>query len=151
MVKVARESVLRVDDVMTHGVATIVSGTPLPEAAAQLANARFSGAPVVSKSGRPLGMVTRADLLDPRHMIGGATVDDAMTRVLFAVRRSDPAMGAARLMVAQRIHRVVVIDDEGALVGILSAMDMMRALVDSSDGAVTLEFVKLGAPTTTSG
>jgi len=145
MVKVVRESVLRVADVMTHGVSTIPSGTPLPEAALQLANARITGAPVVSSTGRPLGMVSRADLLDPRHMIAGATVDDAMTRVLFGVRRSDPAMAAAKLMVAQKIHRVVVVDDDGALVGILTAMDMMRALVESADKDVTLEFVDLAA------
>ncbi len=145
MVKVVRESVLRVVDVMTHGVATITSGTPLPEAALQLSSARVSGAPVVSARGRPLGMVTHADMLDPRHVVAGATVDDAMTRVLFAVRRSDPAMAAAKLMVAQNIHRVVVVDDDGTLVGILSTMDMMRALVSSSDESVTLEFVDLAA------
>ena len=75
----------------------------------------------------------------------GATVDDAMTRVLFGVRQSDPAMAAAKRMVAQKIHRVVVVDEQGALVGILTAMDMMRALVESADDQVKVEFVDLAA------
>src|SRR5690349_17753145 len=59
---------------------------------------------------------------------GELTVDDVMTHLVFAVRSGDPAMLAVRLMVEEGIHRAVVVDEGGKLAGIVSPMDVLRAL-----------------------
>ena len=141
MVKVAREKIVRVADVMTPAVVTLLPRTPLGEAAALLADARITGAPVVTAGGRLLGMLSRSDLADPRHQTPGATVEGAMTRVLYAVRPSDPVMAAVKLMVMEAIHRVVVVDETGAMVGILTSMDILRSLLPEGEEAAPLEYL----------
>lgn len=141
MIKLAREKSLRVADVMVKDVVIIDVRTTIDVAAAILTERRIGGAPVVAPSGEPVGIVTRADLLSPRH---DGTVEGAMTRVLYAVRPTDPLMTAVRLMAAEQIHRVVVVDERGAIAGILTSMDVVRALArESPHEEVPLEFVKL--------
>ncbi len=143
MVKLAFEKKVRVADVMTPAVITVPPGISLSEAAALLAEARITGAPVVTPNGRLLGMLSRSDLVDPRHHRPEATVEDAMTHLLFAVRPSDPAMTAVRLMVVEGIHRVVVIDEHGALVGIVTSMDILRSLLDEKEEGVAVEYTNV--------
>jgi CBS-domain-containing membrane protein len=64
-----------------------------------------------------------------------------MTHVVYAVRATDPAWAAVHLMLRENIHRVVVVDDRGALVGIVVPTDVLRALVNEEDAAV--EYVDL--------
>lgn len=54
-------------------------------------------------------------------------------------------MAAVRLMVRENIHRVVV-DESGLLVGIVTAMDVMRELTGGAPEGVELEYVPLGHP-----
>jgi CBS domain-containing protein len=146
MIKLARERAATVADIMTRELVMLDSRTSLEVAARILAERRIGGAPIVSPTGEPIGMVTRADLLDPRHASTDASVESAMTRLLYAVRPTDPALAAVRLMAAENIHRVVVVNERGALIGIVTSMDVVRALAhgESVENAVELEFVKLG-------
>lgn len=145
MIKIARERALLVRDVMTTEVFVILAGTLATTAAALLTERRVSGAPVVSTHGKPVGIVSRADLLDPRHHFEGARVEDAMTRVLYAVRPTDPLLAAVHLMVREGIHRVVVVD-EGRLTGVVSPMDVLRVLAVSDTATEpTFDYLALEA------
>ena len=144
MIKLGREKTVRVSDVMTTNLVVLDVHLTLGEAAAVLAEHRISGAPVVSGSAKPLGIVSRADLLDPRHQGSETTVEAAMTRVLYAVRPTDPVMAAVRLMATENIHRVVVVDGSGLLAGIVTSMDVMRALARGEpEEGVPVEYVPL--------
>src|SRR5262245_28851042 len=55
------------------------------------------------------------------------TVGDRMTRDAIIVRADQPLAYAARLLEQHRIHGLPVVDDGGALVGVISATDMLRA------------------------
>lgn len=144
MIKLGREKAVRVSEVMSANLIVLGVHMSLGEAAAVLSEHRISGAPVVSSSAKPLGIVSRADLLDPRHQGEQTTVADAMTRVLYAVRPTDPLMSAVRLMATENIHRVVVVDGAGLLSGIVTSMDVMRALARSEpDDQVPVEYVAL--------
>jgi predicted transcriptional regulator len=128
MIKMVREKTTRVADVMTKDVVTLDVRTTVEVAARILAERRIGGAPVVSASGKAVGIVTRSDLLDPRHHGADATIEVAMTRVLYAVRPSDPLLTAVRMMATENIHRVIVADERGAVVGVVTSMDVMRAI-----------------------
>ena len=56
-----------------------------------------------------------------------------MTRVIYAVRAGDSILAAIRLMVDEDIHRVVVVGDEGEVAGIVTPMDVLRALACGRD------------------
>lgn len=121
---------LRVRDIMTEEVITLVASTTVDDAARCLTFHRVSGAPVLER-GRIVGVVSKSDLVAPRHRSSPTdkpTVRDAMTKVVQAVRPGDPAMAAVRLMVQENVHRAVVVDGQGKLAGIVTTMDVLRAL-----------------------
>jgi CBS-domain-containing membrane protein len=114
----------------------------------------ISGAPVLDARRRLVGIASKADLADPRgHDVGEAagvarTVKDVMTRVVYAVRADDSVLNAVKLMIAEDIHRAIVVTHEGAVVGIVTPMDVLRALVRANEfaggaGSVPVEFVDL--------
>lgn len=147
MIKIITERLLRVRDIMSTPVRTVRSDAHLAHAKEVLARERVSAVAVVSGDGRLVGVVSRTDLCDPRHGDADATVASAMTRVLFAVRPEDPALLAVRLMVREDIHRALVVSESGALSGIVTAMDVMRAIAADTGGATAsgeAELVRVG-------
>lgn len=57
------------------------------------------------------------------------TVAEAMTRGLVTVRSTAHLSEAAQLMDAHRVHGLPVVDEHGAVVGVLSQTDLLRAQV----------------------
>jgi CBS domain-containing membrane protein len=141
MVKVGMLGTLRVENVMTEALLLLRADTALDAAWESLHGAGLSGAPVLDDRGRLVGVVSLTDFADPRRRGRATVVADAMTRVVYAVRARDPAAAAVHLMLRENIHRVIVVDDRGALVGIVVPTDILRALVKEDDAGV--EFVDL--------
>ncbi len=123
---------LRVRDIMTTDVFTLSRDETLQDAARALSNQRIGGAPVVD-NGRIVGVVSKSDLLEVaahrNPAEGRLYVNDVMTHLVFAVRPGDPAIVAVRLMVEEGVHRAVVVDDQGKLAGVVTPMDVLRAIV----------------------
>ena len=74
---------------------------------------------------------SKADLVDPapRDWVKkDATVGDLMDPEVQAVYEDDAALVAAHEMVTKNIHRLVVLNTENQLVGIVSTMDIVRAV-----------------------
>jgi len=130
MVKLGVLQEVRVRDVMTEGVVFLRMDATIVEAWETMHRHGISGAPVLSPQGKLVGIISRADLADPRHRSEGGSgrVDDAMTRVVYAVRAEDPLMNAVRLMLQENIHRAMVVNDDGSMAGIITPMDVLRAL-----------------------
>ena len=59
--------------------------------------------------------------------LGERTVGEAMTPSVWSLRSGTPVQQAARLMLENQIHRVLVVDDS-ILVGIVSATDIVRSV-----------------------
>ncbi|HEY7237214.1 MAG TPA: CBS domain-containing protein [Gemmatimonadaceae bacterium] len=57
------------------------------------------------------------------------TIDEVMTRDVIALAPNDNVLAAAELMESKDIHRVLVIE-RGTLVGIVSALDVARAVAE---------------------
>lgn len=117
---------VRVRDVMTADVTTLASTDRVEVAARVLTERHITGAPVL-RGTHIVGVVSKTDLCDPRRA-GETTVEAVMTRIVYAVRPTDPITSAIRLMVEESIHRVVVVSDTGRLMGIVTAMDIVKAI-----------------------
>lgn len=82
-------------------------------------------APVVDGSGRLLGIVSVRDLLD-----ASGRVALHMTRPAMCTGMSASISSAARQLAQSDRHHLVIVDGAGAPVGMVSTLDVLRALVD---------------------
>jgi CBS domain-containing protein len=104
-----------------------------PEMDASLLRARLlergvSGAPVVDDWGHVLGVATKTDLVE--HEVTGQrgykTVGDIMMPMVFTLLPEASIGQAAALMAYEGVHRVIVVDEKGCVVGVVSALDVAR-------------------------
>lgn len=126
---------MRVRDIMTSGVLTLSPSMPLDEAGWTLSHHGIGGAPV-TKDGVVVGVLSKSDLVD--RWPGGKSlrVADAMTPMVLFVRPEAPASAAVGMMLAEGVHRVLVIGQGGELLGIVTATDVLRA-IDRGTGDLT--------------
>lgn len=122
---------LKVRDVMTRNVMTLPASLSVEEAAWALMHRGVSGAPVRDSEGQLIGVVSERDLVNPeRGALDDPTmsIEEIMTPALLTVDASDPAVDAVQMMIDHHIHRVIVVDVMGDLVGIITPMDFLRHL-----------------------
>ncbi|MCC6811037.1 MAG: CBS domain-containing protein [Deltaproteobacteria bacterium] len=144
-------------DVMTKKVATVTPETPISTLLDRLRATKFSGFPVVDERGKVHGLISQNDVLralaagssgDFQSVKrkaatkllegGGATADavlgltvrDLMTPKIIGCAPSDGLAKVAKMMVAKRVHRVVVLD-KGKIAGLISATDVVKHIAKS--------------------
>jgi len=90
----------------------------------------FGGVPVVDAEGKPIGVVTKTDLLRAEERGDGAEsqVHAIMTDLAIAVHEGMSIAQASALMAYEGVHRIPVVDDEQRVVGVLSALDVLHWL-----------------------
>lgn len=131
-------------DVMTTNVLSLREHATIDEAVEFLARHGFSAAPVVDDAGRPVGVLTQTDVV--LHDAGNAAqrnsnrdgdraqVRDVMTPALLAVSPADSALRVVSEMLAYKVHRLFVVDDDGVLVGVITALDLLRKIHNDPQG-----------------
>ncbi len=148
-------------DVMTPNPVSIRADASVQEAIALLTSKGFSAAPVIDETGRPVGVLSRTDILvhdrekveylrsapeyyEPADLVtpegeplsngfqvervDRAQVRDLMTPVVFSVRPQTPTQEVINQMLSLNVHRLFVVDRDGVLVGVISALDVLRQL-----------------------
>lgn len=143
-------------DLMSQDVLTLPWDMSLRAAAHLLAERGVSGAPVVDKTERCIGILSQSDLVrsldkgEVRACAGGGSADffadwqvmdlegladDAVARHMsgdaITAPPGTPIQELARLMSAFRIHRVLITAADGRLLGLVSALDLAEALAAS--------------------
>ena len=85
----------------------------------------FSGIPVVEEDGKVVGIITNRDTRFVDDL--NAKVASLMTKNVVSVTMSTPIEEARQLLHKHRIERLVIVDDEGKCVGLLTVKDMEKA------------------------
>ena len=139
---------LRVGDVMTRDVVVVRRGTPLKEIARQLTEHRISALPVLDAEDRLVGLVSEADLIrrerfgladarrrwrGRRRRAAGGSAKDLMSVPVITISPETDVSRAARLMDSRGLKRLVVVDAEHRLVGIVSRGDLVRVFLRQDD------------------
>ena len=122
---------LLIKDIMTTSVYTVEADASTEEAAWGLTRRHIGGAPARDAAGNLVGVLSSSDLVNPepaQWIKGQATVGDVMNPDVVSLYADDPAMAAVTEMARRRIHRIVVLDADGKLAGIVTPMDVVRAL-----------------------
>jgi CBS-domain-containing membrane protein len=148
-------------DLMTPNPASLRDRATIGEAVRFLTDKGFSAAAVIDEAGRPIGVLSRSDILVhdrekveyvPRtaefyereewsevpekdwqeeltvQNVDRTLVQDIMTPIVFSVRPETPAAKVIEDMLGMKVHRLFVVDRAGVLLGVISALDVLRYL-----------------------
>ncbi len=168
-----RSARLRVRDVMTSPVVTVLPETDVRDVVTTMLAHHVSGVPVVTAAAELVGIVTEGDLLHKESPAShgkpgsgdrpgavtrtadkarGVMARELMTSPVVTVDEDTPLREAVGLMVSKQINRVPVMRGS-QLVGIVARADALRALVrpDEEIAAAVREALLHGVRITLSG
>jgi CBS domain-containing protein len=113
-------------------VATVAPTATVRELLELLAEHRI-GAAVATREGAIAGIVSERDVVRNLSEHGGGLLDMAVSEIMTAevvtCRRDATVEDLARTMTERRIRHVPVVDDEGALIGIVSIGDVVKSRI----------------------
>lgn len=128
-----------VGDVMSVHVVTVGQDAPLAEAARIMDERDLSGMPVVDAGGRLVGAISRTDMVRARvteflwQRWPGLAVRHLMSAPALTARADTALAVAARVMEERRVHRLVVVADDGATpIGVVSMSDLLHAIAEGT-------------------
>lgn len=131
-------------EAMTPDVVRVTPEVTLMEAARTMKDLDIGPLPVC-EGNRLLGMITDRDITvratalgrDPRH----TPVSDVMTPEVVCCHEADDIRAAAKMMQETQLRRLLVVNDDGRLVGIVSLGDLVLQTGDEKLAGQTLEKV----------
>ena len=97
--------------------------------------------PVVDERGRPVGMITKLDLVEQLDRIDGGdrlipeTAGDVMMPLAMTLDERATVAHAAAMMALEDVHHIPVVASGGAVCGIVSTLDVVRWLA-RNDGFI---------------
>jgi len=154
-------STLTAGDIMRKRLVTVSPFLTLRQLSRLFITRRISGAPVVDRAGKLIGVVSQTDLVrhertarPPAHvpeyyldMRDGVylkethldasdytRVREVMTPVVFMTEETTPIRAVARFMLRKRVHRIIV-TRRGIPRGIMTSMDLLRALLNTPNAS----------------
>ena len=151
---------LKVSDVMARDVVQVPASQPLSDVAATFAEHAISAAPVIDDQGRCVGILSATDFLrrdcpqeeDTRgeeHRLvrmensmqlvshRADVTSSYMTCDVQSIAADATLMTAAKVMCAEHVHRLPVLDKDGRVVGVISTMDIVSSLLNAVDEEAT--------------
>lgn len=159
-------SSIPVYDVMSREVRTVQPDTPLVEAVRLMLDKVYRALPVVDHTGRVVGILTEGDLLNKVKSLAASvqeslkkeeldhelerlrqsaqTVEEVMTTNPITVVGNTTLPQAVELMAKHHIKRLPVVDSVGKLLGIVSRINVLRALSQPVVGESPRESPKPG-------
>lgn len=133
---------LRVADVMSKPVITVLTHDTMSHAAQVLLEHSISGVTVVDEQHGCAGVLSCLDFVKmqagPMRQRLAEEYDEelvlgSMSSDVRCVTANQSLLSAARLMQAEHIHRLPVLDDAGRLLGMITSLDIVAALVNAID------------------
>jgi CBS domain-containing protein len=119
---------MRVQEVMNRAAASCRSGKNRAAVTALMWEHNCGQLPVVNDDGKVTAVITDRDIciaLGTRDQRASELrVSDVIHRAPVVCRADDHLRAALKIMAAEQVRRLPVVDDEGALVGILSLDDV---------------------------
>lgn len=146
-------------DIMTQKVLTVNPDTPVEEIARMLIKNRISGMPVVDKENRVIGVVSESDIIfgeihrephllerlgeiilpeERREGKAGEKASDIMTSPAVTAFEDTPLMELIQIITDRKIKRIIIVNRDGELRGIVSRIDIVRAVERIGEEAISL-------------
>lgn len=119
---------MRCEELMSRDVRYLDPTETVKGAAIRMRDENIGFLPVCATDGRVLGTLTDRDIV-VRVDAAGLSADrclvgDVMTAEVVFVRREDDVTRAEQLMAEQKKARIIVVDDDGRMCGVVSLSDV---------------------------
>jgi CBS domain-containing protein len=122
-------------EIMTPNVRTIPANTLVSEVAGIFELEKIGGAPLVDEDGNIVGLVSKSDIVH-FEFVGGdpyeARVWEIASPHLLTIDVSSPLVDAARKMLEEHVHRLMVVDGEEP-VGMLTSLNFVSLALDADE------------------
>ncbi len=142
-----------VADIMTPAPDKVSPESSVREVADILLGSRFTGLPVVDSEGRPVGVISRTDLLNRARLplrfgllagtkredleavmdsLSGMKAEKIMSRPPEIIAQNTAITEAVKVMLNKGVKRLPVVNNQGLLTGIVSRIDVFRSIAKES-------------------
>jgi CBS domain-containing protein len=124
---------MKIESVMSKDIGTCTPAQSLNDAAQIMWERDCGIVPIVGHDGdrRLLGVITDRDIAIAAYTKGRRLseigIGDVMTKAVISCRSTDSVDDAERAMRQAQVHRLPVVDEAGAVVGVLSLADIACA------------------------
>jgi CBS domain-containing protein len=130
---------MKVSDIMVRNVQSCQPDANLESIAMLMWNSDCGSVPVVDPDGRTVGLITDRDIsmasaLSHKPLWGITSREVTSGRPVFTVHADDDVHSALKVMWAQKVRRLPVINGDGRLQGILSVDDVVACAERGSRG-----------------
>ena len=127
-----RKLLTHVGDVMRIDVPTLAENVPVPVALAAMTKGGMGMAVILDAASKITGIFTDGDLRRAMERLGdlrATPVTEVMTRHPRSIGARRLAVEAVEMMETNKVNQLLVLDEEGRLVGALNMHDLFRAKV----------------------
>ena len=118
-------------EIMTRDLTVVPADLDVRSVPDLFAQHRIGCIPVVDDQGRPIGVITKSDVV-MRLVLPGheppRIAAELMLPITIAVNERSTIAQAAALMASENVHHLLVVDLSGRLVGLVTTLDIVRWL-----------------------
>ncbi|WP_342376334.1 CBS domain-containing protein [Myxococcus stipitatus] len=123
---------MKVEEIMSENPVTCLVDTGIEQAARWMVECDCGALPIIDVDNRPLGVITDRDITcrivakgkDPSM----SNVRDAMSAPAATVYRDTTLEDCLELMEQNQVRRMVVLDDDGTVCGMVAQADLVKQL-----------------------
>lgn len=121
-------------------IATLEPDGDLHDAIEMLLRKKLPGAPVVDDDGRPLGILSEKDCLkittaEAFDGLPTGKVSDYMSKPVETIGTQTTLLEMVNLFLVRPFHYLPVVDEEGALSGVVSRASVLEAIANMRDNS----------------
>jgi CBS domain-containing protein len=131
-------STTQAKDIMTRNMICVHPSTSIKELSSIFIENNITGAPVVDADRKLVGFVSQTDIveldlhsddyLESRMEETGGFVQDIMTSVDMVAQETDSLATVIDKMCTEKRHRLIIVDEQENLAGLITTMDIMYYL-----------------------
>ena len=133
------KSTAKIEKIMSHNVASLDISKIAADAAALMSEKKV-GSVIVTKDGRPFGIVTERDLI--RRYFRDTLLESLASRPLITAETTTTIDGAAETMLKNEIRKLPIIDENNLIVGIVTVTDLATFLSPTRRPGLTLSILR---------
>jgi CBS domain-containing protein len=132
-----------IQEIMTKKVKTCSPEDKVSAVWGRMLETDYTGLPVVSKRGEPIGMITRRDIIksgtvriekeDERRTTPNESpkVEKIMSTPTYTLSENDSVRSAIEMVIHYDIGRVTIVNEQGKVSGIVDRQDLLEAIVSA--------------------